>query len=188
MRTCFSNDPNSLSNIARDKNRNKLERESAELEIQKHLAEAIAAKNYEQNKGNLPGGVSEETFVRRMMNNQSYFAVTNPLINTVIASQAHIHEKGGASKHQAFVDTVVDMIEDNSIVKACDKDQKYRKDMKNNSSLINRASPAMDYTRKRMSKVVNDHLGIKTPKRVQRNNQQKSLKQSGNKPEGMTAG
>ena len=184
----LSNKPNSLASVAADKKRSKPEREAAEKEIMQHLAEAIAAKNFENNKGNLPGGVSEETFVRRMMNEESYSAMTSPLINTVVASVARVGQKVGAAKHKALVDTVVDMIEDNSIIKACDKDQKYLKDLENNPSLVNRASPGMDYTRKRMSKGVNDHLGIKTPKQVQRNNQPKNLKQSGNKPEGMTAG
>jgi hypothetical protein len=41
--------------------------------------------------------------------------------------------------------------------------------------LVNRASSGIDYTRKRMSRGVNAHLGITTPKQVQKNNQPKTL-------------
>ena len=85
------------------------------------LAECITAEISER-MGSLPNGVEQDVFARRLLKNPDFQNFANMTINNIYSEYA----KNGMQAGMKTADTIITLVQDQSILKGCDLNQKYR--------------------------------------------------------------
>ncbi|SEP83538.1 hypothetical protein SAMN02910369_00695 [Lachnospiraceae bacterium NE2001] len=140
------------------------------------LCKAIAAESYERFKGNLPKGVSEEVFARRLRNSESFEHISNLVINSLYsASGEHAgkdKDRKSAGQAEYTAENILKLVDDKTILTACSLDQKYLDEVaanKNNPDYKKpKVSPGVRHIKQKF--VALQHTEEKNFKQEQRRN------------------
>ena len=96
----------------------------AEDALKRKIAEAVAAEAYERLDGKLPRGVSEETFVNRLLESQSFENVVSPMLNNLFSTTGTGEHKG-PQQYKTAVNNMIKLIENKTVITCISEDQKY---------------------------------------------------------------
>ncbi len=96
----------------------------AEDALKRKIAEAVAAEAYERLDGKLPRGVSEETFVNRLLESQSFENVVSPMLNNLFSTTG-TGEYKGPQQYKTAVNNMIKLIENKTVITCISEDQKY---------------------------------------------------------------